>query len=977
LTLLFYLDVVALSISAVLATSLALVVMVVEPRRALNRLFAIFVLTEAAWAIFSLLLHMALWLERGNPLLLLELLALTFVMTGPFLLMFTARHVGRRTRWSDLAAILGLATLAALSIPLFRHQIIFNPRLDANSMIASDFSPRGFVVALLPLLYLVWSLILFWQERHRTGESYLALSVLLLLAGFIADVALKVPVPILSVTITISAAALGYGIIRRQLFNPLRELTEGLECKVQERVRRIEERAAELKREGGERERLLAALRRHSAHLQTAAEISRAASSILDPDELIQQAVDLIRERFDLYYAGLFLADQAGEWAVLRAGTGEAGRRMLEQGHRLEIGGTSMIGWCVDNGQARIALDVGEEAVRFENPYLPETRSELALPLASRGQVIGALTIQSSQEAAFSEGDIVALQTMGDQLANSIQNTRLFEEARRRAERLAVINRVARAVSSTLDMDALLEIVYREITSTFQADAFFIALYNAETDELDCRVQVDEGIREPPRRYSLNTGLTLLVIAEGKPLLVRDFEQERERLPSPEMWGTMRIPASWLGVPMLIGERVIGIICVQTYHSHAYGEEEQLLLSTIADEVATAVEKARLYEQAQQEIAEREQAEEALRESEEKYRALVTQSPIGVVTCDRAGNITHVNPALLEIVGFFGDGDGYPLNLLTMPDSIEAGIAADVHRCMEEGVEIATEYLYRSQWGRESIVRSHLTPLRDESGVVSGMQGAIEDVTEQRRMQEQLAQSAKLASIGELAAGVAHEINNPINSIINYAQLLLNKAEPGSRQARFAEGILREGNRVASIVCDLLTFAHVDKNAHSPACVPDILQATLALTGQLLNKDSIILEIEEQPDLPQIKCRSQRIQQVFLNLIFNARDALNARYPESDPNKRLTIRLEAIEKEEQPYVRITFHDRGTGIPAHDLSRIFTPFFTTKRPSEGTGLGLSVSYGIIQNHHGDIQVESVEEEYTIFRVDLPVEPGWEM
>ncbi len=174
--------------------------------------------------------------------------------------------------------------------------------------------------------------------------------------------------------------------------------------------------------------------------LRLAAAVSHAAGSILDPDELTQQVVDLVRERFGLYYAGLFLVDETGEWtgepgkwAVLRAGTGEAGRQMLGQKHKLEIGGTSMIGWCLANQRARIALDVGEEAVHFENPFLPKTRSELALPLVSRGQVIGALTIQSAREAAFSDEDIAALQTMADQLANAIQSARAVEKERQTA----------------------------------------------------------------------------------------------------------------------------------------------------------------------------------------------------------------------------------------------------------------------------------------------------------------------------------------------------------------------------------------------------------------------------------------------------------------------------------------------------------------------------------------------------------------
>jgi PAS domain S-box-containing protein len=176
---------------------------------------------------------------------------------------------------------------------------------------------------------------------------------------------------------------------------------------------------------------LIQQLENRGVQLMTAAEVSRAASSVLDPDELIQQVVTLVRERFGLYYAGLFLVGDVpgapGEWAVLRAGTGEAGQQMLERGHRLAVGGESMIGWCIANKQARIALDVGEEAVHFDNPLLPQTRSEMALPLLSRGQAIGALTIQSTEEAAFSQEDVAVLQIMADQLANAIVNVRQVE----------------------------------------------------------------------------------------------------------------------------------------------------------------------------------------------------------------------------------------------------------------------------------------------------------------------------------------------------------------------------------------------------------------------------------------------------------------------------------------------------------------------------------------------------------------------
>ena len=193
----------------------------------------------------------------------------------------------------------------------------------------------------------------------------------------------------------------------------MRDLVEDLEQQVAERTERSTRRAG---------------------YLQAAAEVSRATTSVLDPGELLPLVVELVRERFDLYYVGLFLTDQVHQSAVLRAGTGEAGRQMLSQGHRLQVGGKSMIGRCVATGQAGIQLDVAsfgedEVAARFDNPLLPNTRSELALPLRSRGRVIGAITVQSERVAAFDEASVSVLQTMADQVAVAIENARLFAES--------------------------------------------------------------------------------------------------------------------------------------------------------------------------------------------------------------------------------------------------------------------------------------------------------------------------------------------------------------------------------------------------------------------------------------------------------------------------------------------------------------------------------------------------------------------
>ncbi|HEY4581046.1 MAG TPA: ATP-binding protein, partial [Candidatus Acidoferrales bacterium] len=192
-----------------------------------------------------------------------------------------------------------------------------------------------------------------------------------------------------------------------------------------------------------EQERIRSALQRtlgrYTVQMEVAAGVASAATSILDLGTLLKTSADLIRERFDLYYVGLFLVDETGQWAVLRAGTGPAGEEMLRSGHQLDILGNSMIATCISRGEPHVALDVGQEAARFENPLLPDTHSEAAIPLKARGQVVGALTVQSQHVGAFSDLDVTVFRILADQLASAIANARLFAELRRSEEKYRTI----------------------------------------------------------------------------------------------------------------------------------------------------------------------------------------------------------------------------------------------------------------------------------------------------------------------------------------------------------------------------------------------------------------------------------------------------------------------------------------------------------------------------------------------------------
>ncbi len=294
------------------------------------------------------------------------------------------------------------------------------------------------------------------------------------------------------------------------------------------------------------------------------------------------------------------------------------------------------------------------------------------------------------------------------------------------------------------------------------------------------------------------------------------------------------------------------------------------------------------------------------------------------------------------------------------------------HRAIYE-----TEALAKNHEGEDRIVILSGSRIRDNNNQIIGMVLVLRDVTEHRSQEASLRHQQKLEAIGTLAGGVAHEINNPIGIIMNYAQLMLDDLEPDSPMAQDATMIVSESRRIAEIVKNLLSFSRQDMESHSPANLNDILHSTLNLTNKILSKFNIALEVELPDEIPKIKCRSQQIMQVLMNLITNAKDALNDRYPQRHENKRIRIQVSFVEKDDEAYLRTCVRDWGGGIPKSIEQRIFDPFFTSKQPNQGTGLGLSVSHGIVKDHGGKLWFENLPGEGVRFFMDLPIDNGWEL
>ena len=327
-------------------------------------------------------------------------------------------------------------------------------------------------------------------------------------------------------------------------------------------------------------------IQRHATLLKAAARAAKNITTILNPQELFERTVEIICEEFGFYYAGVFLLDSTKQYAVLAAGRGEAGKAMITEGHKLAVGGNSMIGASIANRQGRIALDVGAEAVFFENPHLPKTRSEMALPL-----IVG-------------EDVIDALQTMADQLAIAIQNSNLHRQAERRSRLLKAANRVGKEVTSILNIEELLPQTVNIICESY--NLYYAGVFLV--DEANEYAVLRSGYGKAGKAmladgHKLKIGTDSMIgacIALGEARIALDVGEERVHFKNPHLPYTR----SEMALPLIYGGRALGAVTIQSSEERAFSEDDITTLLTMAEHLAVAINNAHLIDELQEANAE-------------------------------------------------------------------------------------------------------------------------------------------------------------------------------------------------------------------------------------------------------------------------------------------------------------------------------------------------------------------------------------
>jgi two-component system NtrC family sensor kinase len=357
-------------------------------------------------------------------------------------------------------------------------------------------------------------------------------------------------------------------------------------------------------------------------------------------------------------------------------------------------------------------------------------------------------------------------------------------------------------------------------------------------------------------------------------------------------------------------------------------------------------------------ITDPKRAQDTLARSEARYRHLVESASDAIVTLDANGRFTTVNHAAENISGYRREELVGQWFAPMLPDDDLPKALGHFQQALAGETGLFETQFYRKDGEVRIISVTYSTPQKDEEVLC-----LIRDVTDQKMLQEQLIQSEKMSAIGQLVSGVAHELNNPLAGISAFAQLLLAEKRFPPDQRTAAETIYSEARRASRIVQNLLTFARQHKAEKGPTTLNQVLDDTLELRAYELRVRGIDVRREYDEALPDTMADAHQLQQVFLNLITNAEQAMEKA---DGHHHRLTVRTRRAGEA----VRIEIEDTGGGIPPNLVERIFNPFFTTKPTGSGTGLGLSISLGIVREHEGKIWAENAQGGAR-FVVELPI------
>ena len=523
----------------------------------------------------------------------------------------------------------------------------------------------------------------------------------------------------------------------------------------------------------------------------------------------------------------------------------------------------------------------------------------------------------------------------------------------------SVLFHITTATNTTRDLRELLKTIRTYLHEVIDTTNFYIGLYDGSTDTITEPYSADDY--DKYTSFPAGKTLTAYVIKTGQSLFADDnTTAELENEGKIEFIGT---PSKlWLGVPLRVKDTVIGALVVQSYtDANQYTQKDLEILEYVSNEIAAAIERIR--------------SEEELRQAEQKLRLHIDNTPLAVIEWDLGFKVASWNMAAQKIFGYtFEEAQGHHAAGLIVPESARAHVDQVWQELLEKkgGQRSVNENVTKA--GDIIMCDWYNTPLVDENNNVIGVASLVLDLTDQKKLEDQLRHAQKMEAIGQLAGGVAHDFNNKLGGIIGFAELALGSLDDRVALADYLKKIIDRSDKSARLVRQLLAFSRqqildlkkVDLNRI-------IMEASRFLTKVI--GEHIDLQLELTGEQQIINADPNAIDQIITNLCINARDAMPS-------GGYLILKTENVVLDDDfcarsqwiipgEYILFTIIDSGHGIPEDTIQHIFEPFYTTKGVGEGTGLGLSMVFGLIKQHNGYIDCKSEINKGTTFAIYFPI------
>ena len=623
--------------------------------------------------------------------------------------------------------------------------------------------------------------------------------------------------------------------------------------------------------------------------------------------------------------------------------------------------GEGIIGRCAESGTAIRVDDVRADSrsARRDVDEREGIRSMLCVPLRVGGALLGVISAFSTRPAVFTAHHQRVLEAFAEQAGIAVQNAQLFEESLKRTRETRALFEAGRAVTASLDPTRTVRVIMEQARAVLGVASCGIMSLDPVTRQLTLVASLDlpgdviGGVRVPE-----GEGIAGRAVRDMRPRQSADlFNDPRVRFRELPRQSGLRAA---LAAPLRVGDRAIGVIEVFHREVHQFSAAEEELLLALADQAAIALDHARMHEGLEAMVAERTRE----LDGQKRFVEIVLETlPLGVFVLDPGLRIVRANREGVRTLGCD------PATRAPFPSVVPPERAGEVEAFLRDA--FAAPDVTRGE--QELVIAGELKRFRlTTAALPGGDDGAhlivlVEDITLAKQLERQMLLTERLTTAGRLAAGVAHELNNPLATIAGCAEALQGRLKEGALAERreladfpaYLGLIEEEAYRCKEITGSLLQFVRDPGSRRGPTDVNALVLKTIELISHQARYAEGVFATELDDTLPEVTLNEGQLRQVFLGLAGNALDAMEG-------HGRLTIRTRRARRE----VEIEFEDEGPGIPDEVAQRIWDPFFTTKPPGQGTGLGLAIAQGIVTDHGGRIEMQTHVGKGSIFRVVVP-------